>query len=172
MPPARSPSRAWMGSRHGEEWLAPLLPKGAQLHHVVSLRLWVLLTGWITSEQLWCRRLWRGNGCAGQGLAGGSRVNPARKGASNHPHHSRPLPVPTGLPASSSDTRSGKGPRQSLGEGQGVSMSSTQGTQGACSLVPPPVPRHHSLGEETQETLLGKRTAESGSQPRGKRQTW
>lgn len=151
-----------MASRHGEEQLTPLLPKGAQLHHVVSLRLWVLLRGWITSEQLWCRRLWRGDGRAGQGLAGGPRVNPARKGANNLPHQSSPLPLPTGLPASSSDTGSGrygsgdKGPRQILGEGQGVSMSSTQGTQGACSLVPPPVPRHCSLGEETQETLLGK----------------
>ena len=99
MPRARSPSRAWMASRHGEEQLTPLLPKGAQLHHVVSLRLWVLLRGWITSEQLWCRRLWRGDGRAGQGLAGGPRVNPARKGASNLPHQSSPLPLPTGLPA-------------------------------------------------------------------------
>ena len=50
---------------------------------MVSLRLWVLLRGWITSEQLWCRRLWRGDGCACQGLADDPRVNPDRKGASN-----------------------------------------------------------------------------------------
>ena len=64
------------------------------MHHVVSLRLWVLLMGWITSEQLWCRRLWRGDGCAGQGLAGGPRVNPARKGASNLPTTAGHCPSP------------------------------------------------------------------------------
>lgn len=38
--------------RGGEEQLGLLLPNGAQLHHVVSLILWVLLVGWIIPEQL------------------------------------------------------------------------------------------------------------------------
>lgn len=86
--PAGSPfwprlTLSWVGGVGcGEEQLAPLLPNGAQLHHVVSLSLWVSPMGWIISEQLWCRRLWRSHGCTGQG-------HPvAPKGASSLQHTS------------------------------------------------------------------------------------
>lgn len=51
--PAGSPfwprlTLSWVGGVGcGEEQLAPLLPNGAQLHHVVSLSLWVSPMGWI-----------------------------------------------------------------------------------------------------------------------------